>query len=187
MKFFGSSAKKRSKNSNTIDTKTEFRDYYDLINHPNFVSFDALFNLTLLVSSQKANSVIREKYHQKVLAAYKATTELVFKNFVISWQRSSRFGSKGLVPIVTLKESSNVMASNFFSDSNDQRFSSVLANLNILAWDFIANKNRFVEVVEGCIIFFDPQTRTLKVIFSEVSLVSSLENIQNQQNKPKKA
>lgn len=184
MKIFGS---KKEANSTVIDNKVEFRDYYDLINHPSFVSFDALMNLTLLVSSQKAKSSMRTKYQQKVMNSYKATTELVFKNFVISWQRSSRFGSKGLVPVIAQKESSNVMASNFFADSNDSRFSSILANLNTLAWDFISNKNRFVEVVEGCIVFSDPQTRTLKVVFSEMSLVSSFENQTEQEKKAKKS
>ncbi|AJC49749.1 DUF2714 domain-containing protein [Mesomycoplasma flocculare] len=184
MKIFGT---KQVANSTAIDNKTEFRDYYDLINHPNFISFDALMNLTLLVSSQKAKSSLRAKYQQKVVSAYKATTELVFKNFVISWQKSSRFGSKSLVPIIIQKESSNVMASNFFSDSADARFSTILANLNTLAWDFITNKNRFVEVVEGCIVFNDPQTRTLKVIFSEVSLVSSFDEQTGQERKIKKS
>ncbi|MDO6826351.1 DUF2714 domain-containing protein [Mesomycoplasma ovipneumoniae] len=179
MKILG---KKKQANPTQIDTKTEFRDYYDLINHRNFISFDALMNLTLLVSSQKAKSSMKEKYQKKVIDSYKSTTELVFKNFVISWQRSSRFGSKGLVPIIAQVESSNVRASNFYSDSSDSRFSALLGNLNTLAWDFIANKSRFVEVVEGCIVFLDPQTKTLKVIFSEVSLASSLED-QKEPNK----
>ncbi|MBG0730857.1 MSC_0623 family F1-like ATPase-associated protein [Mycoplasma sp. 'Moose RK'] len=180
MKFFTS--QKKNSEAVAIDNKAEFRDYYDLINQPNFISFDALMNLTLLVSSQKATSSMKNKYQQKVIAAYKATSELVFKNFVISWQRSSRFGTRGLVPIIAQKESTNVLANNFFADNTDSRFSAILANLNTLAWDFITKKNRLVEVVEGCIVFSDPQTQTLKVIFSEVSLASSLENTENQED-----
>ncbi|WP_434336673.1 DUF2714 domain-containing protein [Mesomycoplasma conjunctivae] len=162
--------KKRTITQDTTNNKKDFSDYYEIIKDNNFINFDSLANISLLASSLAHDSAFVEKYKQKALESFKANRELVYKNFVVSWSKSSRFGSTKLAPIVIQQESSNIRANNFFSDDN-QHFNLFLNNLNILSWEYI-EKGKYVEVTEGIIIFRDPQTRNIKVAFSEISMTN---------------
>lgn len=160
---------KNKKKINIDYSKEDFKDYYFLINRKEFLSFEALVNITLLLSSFNSNdSNFVETYNNKVLKSFKNHSELVFKNFVISWTKNSRFSFLKLVPIVTEKESTNIMANNFFQDSKNEKFNIFLKNLNILLWDFISKKNKFVEIIDGVILFLDPETKKLKIVFNEL-------------------
>lgn len=162
-------SKKRNQVSAPIDFTKEYSDYYGIVSKEKFISFDAISNLALLVSSEASDSKVVGIYKAKVLQAYKNHRELIFKNFIISWSKTSRFGVTKLVPIVTEQESSNIMASNFFEDQKDPVLNKFLSNLNSLIWKYVTEKQAFVEVAEGIIVFVSPQTKKLKVVFSEIS------------------
>lgn len=166
---FISNSKNKKRTNESIDFTKEYSDYYSIVGEEKFVSFDAIANLALLVSSESHDLKVVTLFKEKALKAYKSHQELIFKNFVISWSKTSRFGITKLVPIVTEQESSNIMASNFFESKEDAIFDIFLKQLNILIWKYITDKQAFVEVAEGIIVFVSKQTQKLKVVFSEIS------------------
>lgn len=161
--------KKRNQVNTKIDFTKEYSDYYSIVGKEKFISFDAISNLALLVSSETNDSKVIAAYKERALKAYRNHRELIFKNFIISWSKTSRFGITKLVPVVTEQESSNIMATNFFEDQNDSVLNIFLTNLNELIWKYVTEKNAFVEVAEGIVVFVSAQTNKLKVVFSEIS------------------
>lgn len=161
--------KKRNQVNAPIDFTKEYSDYYSIVGKEKFISFDAISNLALLVSSESSDSKVIALYKERAIKAYKNHRELIFKHFIISWSKTSRFGITKLVPVVTEQESSNIMATNFFEDQTDPILNKFLSNLNDLIWKYVKDKKAFVEVAEGIVIFMSSQTNKLKVVFSEIS------------------
>ena len=91
--------------------------------------------------------------------------DLVYKDFVITYNLNPKFGLNNLVPMLNTYESSNNEAINLKSSSN-RMMNKFLTNLNAEINNLLLTKY-YVEVIPETILYTSDNTNELKLLFSE--------------------
>ncbi|WP_027334140.1 MSC_0623 family F1-like ATPase-associated protein [Mycoplasma elephantis] len=143
-----------------------YSDYENYITLDNFISYDKLLATSLFKSKVNFESDIYEKFKKNIdLAIYKKWN-LVFKDFVISFNIDPKYGNNTLVPVLIKNEQTNSEAINFIPEKENDGYNSFLEILNN-ELSFLLNNMYIVELIPGLIVFISKNTKNKKVLFSE--------------------
>ncbi|QSF13619.1 DUF2714 domain-containing protein [Mycoplasma sp. Mirounga ES2805-ORL] len=157
------------KNKNTKLDKTNLFDVYkhykEIKEDPFFISFDKLTASVLIKSQLGFDSKVFNDFEKQIQKAINNKYEILFRNFVISFNVNLKFSADILVPIVTSKLSSNSETINFKS-SNEISKDNFLSIYNEIIYQLLKQGN-YLEVLPNLIVHLSKSTNSLKVSFSE--------------------
>lgn len=153
----------------TLPNKKIYKDYYEILEKDNFVTFEEILCSSFLENNISLSSVEKTIFQQKIANAYQEKLDMVFQDFIITWNKNLRFSSTKNIPTLVQKESHNVESINFFEDESNSIFNKILKTYNNLLKKLIFDEQRYVEVTEGIVVYISRETTQLKLAFSEKS------------------
>lgn len=139
--------------------------FEELKTGPNFVSFEKLLSSSLIESKLEIRGAFASELVNKLEQAIFKKQDIVFRSFVITFNLNLRYSLTKLVPIISLKESSNVEAVNL-SKSDDEAIANFLNIFNEKI-NSLLNQKKCLEIVNNMIIFISQETKSLKITFSK--------------------
>ena len=145
-------------------------DFYDdyktiITNQERFISFDKLIASVLLKDMLGFDSEAYIQFNDMLMMAVNKKYDLVYKDFVITYNLNPKFGLNNLVPMLNTYESSNNEAINLKSSSN-RMMNKFLTNLNAEINNLLLTKY-YVEVIPETILYTSDNTNELMLLFSE--------------------
>lgn len=141
-----------------------------------FIKYDKLIASVLLKNNISFNSEIYTKFIDKMTMAIKKHYDLLFRDFVITFNVNPRFGADLLIPMIATNESSNNEAINFRESlTGDAKFSQFLYDLNNEIVRLL-NQKQYIEIYPNIILYVSPNTEHLKLLFSK-EVVSKLSGV----------
>ncbi|ACF07157.1 Protein of uncharacterised function (DUF2714) [Metamycoplasma arthritidis] len=143
-----------------------YQAYNDARAEDSFIKYDKLIASVLLKNNISFNSEIYIKFVEKMTMAINKHYDLLFRDFVITFNVNGRFGNDLLVPMIANFESSNNEAINFREAlTNDTKASQFLYDLNNEIARLL-NQKSYVEIFPNIILYISPNTEHLKLLFS---------------------
>ncbi|MBU4690940.1 DUF2714 domain-containing protein [Mycoplasma zalophi] len=142
-----------------------FRDYKEIIKSQEFISFEQLSAEILIKMGLGFESNTYKEFVQKYKTALENKWDMLFKNFIISFNINLKFSSDVLSPLLINEEQSAHRTINFMSAEDD-----TLNNFLTLFNDELTKlieKNFIVEIFPELAIFKSKETSNLKLLFSE--------------------
>ncbi|UVD81658.1 DUF2714 domain-containing protein [Mycoplasma iguanae] len=156
-------------------------EYYDLIQKENFISFSQLRGTLALQTNTSYKGNEFRQLSRKIKKAYEKQLDLVFRSFVISWNKNLRFSRDKIIPIISEAETTNVESVNFRKLEDQEDY---LETYNDIIEHYLLQEKRYIEVTNGIIIYTSRETNTLKIAFSPE--VVDLEKESNESSKKSK-
>lgn len=158
--------KNKKNNSEVKDYKEKsYKDYYEILRNPDFVSYNEIFNLTLLETNTMYSEEFIKLVESKNNQALENHLEMVYKFFVVSWNKNLRFSMTKLVPNIKSSEASTVDSVNFFQ--TEPKTELFFKTFNSIIEEFVLENNRPVEFFPGIILYLSKETQKLKIAFND--------------------
>ncbi|WGI37002.1 MSC_0623 family F1-like ATPase-associated protein [Mesomycoplasma lagogenitalium] len=157
------SKKKKEENSLMFPFFDLYKRYEDVRNSNLFIKYDKFMATVLLKSSLGFKSQEILEYAKEFEQALKKKEEIIFQNFVISYNVDPKYGHKFLVPITTDKISSNNQSVNF------NKKTVFYEKLNFQIQELL-NKNCYIELFPGLIIYNFQDFKLPKLLFSKSNI-----------------
>ncbi|QJR44182.1 DUF2714 domain-containing protein [Mycoplasma miroungirhinis] len=148
-----------------INTFDLYKDYTNIIESDNFITFEQLSATILLKMGLGFNSPIYVEFVEKFKKALTNKWDLLFKNFVITFNINLKFSNDVLIPMITTTEQSSNTTLNFYQDKNEE-FNKFLILFNNELTNLL-DKNFSVEIFYELAIFKSKETNNLKLLFSK--------------------
>lgn len=162
--------KKNKQNNLEIQLFDLFRDYDDIIKSDNFISYEKLISTSLLKANTSFKNSKIAYLDQKIAEALAKKHEIIFRNFIISYQLNTRFSLTLLLPTITTTLSSNTRTLNL-SASQDIEVNGYLQILNNTIKELLNNR-MCIEIFPEIVIFIDNSSNTLKLLFGKTHLAT---------------
>ncbi|MCU4117254.1 DUF2714 domain-containing protein [Mycoplasma zalophi] len=142
-----------------------FKDYKEIIKNEEFISFEQLSAEILIKMGLGFESNIYKEFVEKYKIALENKWDMLFKNFIISFNINLKFSSDVLSPLLINEEQSAHRTINFMS-AEDNTLNNFLTLFNDELTKLI-EKNFIVEIFPELAIFKSKETSNLKLLFSE--------------------
>lgn len=143
-----------------------FSEFESAKSNSNFISYDKFMSSILLKNNIGFSSTIYEKFDGDFKKALENKYNILFENFIITFNVNLKYSSDILVPMITNLEPSNNETINF----KDLNFSSAYTNfIKVLNSDIrkILSLDKYLEIYPNIIIFVSPNTHALKILFNK--------------------
>ncbi|MBU4689452.1 MSC_0623 family F1-like ATPase-associated protein [Mycoplasma zalophidermidis] len=154
---------KSMKLQNELSLINLYDSYNSLIKDPEFISFEQLNASVLLSKGMGFESPSFTKFNNKLKEAIAKKHDIIFRNFIISFNIDLKFSQNILVPIIKNEISSSVICTNL-SSSNDPNLDDYLCSLNDKIDSLLKTKS-YIEIMPGTVLFNSTESNTLKLLF----------------------
>ncbi|WP_412031486.1 DUF2714 domain-containing protein [Metamycoplasma buccale] len=142
-----------------------FADYKETITKENYVKFEKLMASVLLKNNLGFTSPLYVEFFEAMQLALEKKYDIVYKEFVITFNINPKFGLDMLVPMLDDKESSNNEAINF-KFSKKPEMNKFLDDMNKEIGALLL-ANNYIEIIPNVVLYVSENTNQLKLLFSE--------------------
>ncbi|WP_051622782.1 MSC_0623 family F1-like ATPase-associated protein [Mycoplasmopsis primatum] len=159
-----------------------FQEFEDAKNNTDLISYDKLISYVLFKNNLGFNSSSYKKFYSEMQNALLNKTDILYRNFILTFNVNPKFSINTLVPMLSEKLSSNNNAINL-STSKDLTYNAFLESLNN---EISQNLSlyRYVEIFHNLIIYKSQTTGQLIILFDKsIAAELPIENIKNKKGK----
>ncbi|MGY6172109.1 MSC_0623 family F1-like ATPase-associated protein [Candidatus Mycoplasma pogonae] len=161
MKFL--KKQKQKLNNDVVTTNDEYQIFLE---QNNVILYTQLIGDILFANNIDFENIIYKNFQQKLDQALNKKMDIVFDDFVINWKNNQRLEQNVLVPSVSKHENPHTDAINFKSIQNNEALNSFFTTYNHLIKDFVIGAKKYVEVLNGIVIYISKETGSLKIKIS---------------------
>ncbi|AZZ65716.1 DUF2714 domain-containing protein [Metamycoplasma phocicerebrale] len=151
-----------------------YTDYKDSQKKENLTTYNQLVASALFKNNLGFKSELYLKFLDLLNEALKKRHDMVFEDFVVTFNINPKFSQNILVPMISNVESSNTEAINLKDSSKSEIYNQFLQDFNEEISKAL-NAGNYVEIIPNFLLYISPNTNQLKLLFSE-EIVIEIEN-----------
>ncbi|MDD1359209.1 MSC_0623 family F1-like ATPase-associated protein [Metamycoplasma hyosynoviae] len=143
-----------------------FKIYNEILDYPNFISFEKLVN-TILVNntiSQKSEAFVA--FTNIYTDAFANQKDIQFTNFVVSYNVDNKYGANKLVPIISAFSGSDVYVASLTTSLENEELNLFLGKYNELISTLLL-EGKYVEILPSLIAYQDSIMDPINLFFDK--------------------